>query len=100
MLITILGWLWLLLMLWAAYSEYRYYQAVKALEPGLWHDLGVHGRWQFPLMFISPKGARMLQQCTNPHIRVLAQRHRRANQLFVTYIGGVLLVAIGYFYLA
>jgi hypothetical protein len=89
--------IWLLLMLQSGLAEYRYYQSVKTLEPELWGKLGSPKFLKIPVVFISPKGAKLLKGATDKTVCVLASRHRQAGIQFLTYVVLVLVGCIVYF---
>ena len=49
------------------------------------------------MVFVSPKGAKLLQSISNETVRRLALQHRKAGVQFLTYVVLVLLLAIVYF---
>ncbi|MFY8274447.1 hypothetical protein AAEU32_10000 [Pseudoalteromonas sp. SSDWG2] len=89
--------IWLILMVRSGVVEYKYYQSVKQLEPAIWEQLGSPVFAQVPMIFISPKGSRLLKQVTNETVIQLARKHRVAGIQFVTYVCSVLLGSIVYF---
>ena len=89
--------LWFVLMLHSGACEYRYYQAVRTHEPETWRQLGSPLFLKVPLLFVSPRGATLLKQATDPQVRALARKHQLAGTLFIAYVISVLLGAIIYF---
>ena len=97
MLSIILFLIFLALSLRSGLAEYRYYQSVRALEPQIWEELGSPKYLKIPMVFVSPKGAKLLQSISNETVRRLALQHRKAGVQFLTYVVLVLLLAIVYF---
>jgi hypothetical protein len=89
--------IWLALGLRSGLAEYRYYQSVRTLEPQIWEKLGSPKYLKIPMVFVSPKGAKLLQSISNETVRRLALQHRKAGVQFLTYVVLVLLLAIVYF---
>tara|TARA_B110000495_G_scaffold181084_1_gene175555 strand:+ start:1375 stop:1680 length:306 start_codon:yes stop_codon:yes gene_type:complete len=89
--------IWLALSLRSGLAEYRYYQSVRALEPHIWEELGSPKYLKIPMVFVSPKGAKLLQSIPNETVRRLGLQHRKAGVQFLTYVVLVLLLAIVYF---
>ena len=77
--------------------EYRYYAAVKSLEPEVWRQLGSPGWIKAPMVFVSPRGAKLLHAVSHETVRGLAGQHRVAGRVFLTYTLAVLAGFIGYF---
>ncbi|WDD96562.1 hypothetical protein [Thalassomonas actiniarum] len=92
--------IWALLMFRSAAAEYKYYQSVKTLEPEIWEKLGSPKFLMIPLVFISPKGSKLLQSISNNAICELARRHRQAGIQFLSYVMLVLVISIVYFKIA
>ena len=91
----ILIWAWL--MLRSGIAEYNYYQSVKLHEPLVWQQLGSPKYFKIPMLFISPKGVKLLRGITNKAVIECAQKHRVAGIQFFAYIAVVLTVSIIYF---
>ena len=89
--------IWLALGLCSGLAEYRYYQSVRTLETQIWEELGSPKYLKIPVVFVSPKGAKLLQSISNETVRCLALQHRKAGIQFLTYVVLVLLLAIVYF---
>jgi len=49
------------------------------------------------MVFVSPKGAKLLQTISNETVRRHALQHRQAGAQFLAYVVVVLLLAIAYF---
>ena len=96
----ILGAVWLVLLIRSVMSEYKYYRAVKTLEPGIWNQLGSPVFLRAPMLFVSPRGVGLLKTVTNPAVLELASNHRRDGILFIAYIAVVLVGSIVFFNLA
>ncbi|WP_281557504.1 hypothetical protein [Thalassomonas sp. RHCl1] len=92
--------IWALLMFRSGVAEYKYYQSVKTLEPEIWEKLGSPKFLKIPLVFISPKGSKLLRGISNNAICELAHRHRQAGIQFLSYVVLVLVVSIVYFKVA
>ncbi len=92
--------LWFILMIYSAMAEYKYYYAVKTLEPEIWNKLGASTTLKTMFVFISPKGSKLLSTCTDETVVYRAQKHRQAGKLFLGYVMLVLMVCIVYFKLA
>ena len=80
--------------------EYKYYQSVKTLEPDIWKKLGAPRFLNIPLVFVSPKGSRLLQGVTHKTVCDLAIKHRQVGIQFLVYVVLVLAVSIVYFKIA
>lgn len=89
--------IWLALGLRSGFAEYRYYLSVRTLEPQIWEKLGSPKYLNIPIVFVSPKGAKLLQSITNETILRHALQHRQAGVQFLSYVVLVLLLAIVYF---
>jgi|TARA_B110000438_G_scaffold266660_1_gene280908 hypothetical protein len=89
--------IWLALGLRSGLAEYRYYQSVRTLEPQIWEELASPKFLKIPMVFVSPKGAKLLQSIPNETVRRLGLQHRKAGVQFLTYVVLVLLLAIVYF---
>lgn len=100
LLTTFLVLIWALLMLRSGIAEYRYYQAVKTLEPGVWLALGAPKFLKIPWVFVSPRGSKLLQGITNESVCKLAHHHRQAGIQFLSYVSFVLIAAVIYFKIA
>ena len=80
----ILGIIWALLMWRSVVCEYRYYAAVKLLEPDVWHQLGSPSWIKAPMVFVSPRGAQLLDGISHETVRGLA---RPASQIWASSFG-------------
>ncbi|MBT4891315.1 MAG: hypothetical protein HON60_00020 [Gammaproteobacteria bacterium] len=89
--------IWLALGLRSGFAEYRYYLSVRSLEPQIWEKLGSPKYLKIPMVFVSPKGAKLLQTISNETVRRHALQHRQAGAQFLAYVVVVLLLAIAYF---
>lgn len=94
---SILVTIWVILMLYASIIEYKYYQAVKLHEPDVWQQLGSPKYLNVPLVFVSPKGSKLIKTISNEVVRELAKKHRQTGVLFVAYVISVLIISIVYF---
>ena len=92
--------IWALLMMRSGVAEYRYYQAVKTLEPDVWLALGAPKFLKIPWVFVSPRGSKLLQSITNEAVGKLARHHRQAGIQFLAYVIFVLMTAVLYFKIA
>ncbi|WNC68638.1 hypothetical protein RI845_00475 [Thalassotalea nanhaiensis] len=92
--------IWFLLMLRSGVAEYKYYQAVKTLEPDIWAQLGSPKYLKIPMVFISPKGSKILRGVANKTVSELANNHRKYGIQFLSYVVLVLFVSIVYFKVA
>jgi hypothetical protein len=88
---------WAFLMVRSAMAEYKYYQAVKSLEPEIWAQLGSPSFLKVPIVFVSLKGAKLLGGASNKTVRELAIKHRQAGMQFLSYVTLVLILSIVYF---
>ncbi len=93
----ILGIIWALLMWRSVVCEYRYYAAVKLLEPDVWHQLGSPSWIKAPMVFVSPRGAQLLDGISHETVRGLAGQHRKSGRAFLAYTIAVLAGSIAYF---
>lgn len=89
-----------LLVLHSGVAEYKYYQSVKVHEPKIWAELGSPRYLNVPLVFVSPKGLKLLRSISNKMICDLANKHRQAGMLFLSYVVLVLVGSIVYFKIA
>lgn len=87
-------------MLRSVMAEYTYYQSVKTCEPQIWQQLGAPRFLRIPMVFVSGKGTRLLQQVTDATVRENALKHHRAGRQFLSYIVAVLVIGIVYLKLA
>jgi hypothetical protein len=92
--------MWALLMWRSAIAEYKYYQAVKTLEPDVWEKLGAPKYLKIPLVFVSSKGTTLLAGISNESVCILASKHRQAGMHFLSYVIMLLIVSIVYFKVA
>jgi hypothetical protein len=92
--------IWALLMLRSGIVEYKYYQSVKTFEPDIWLKLGSPRFIKIPFVFVSPKGAKLLQEVSNKTVCELAIKHRQVGIQFLAYVVLVLVVSIVYFKIA
>ncbi|NMP31999.1 hypothetical protein HII17_10510 [Thalassotalea sp. M1531] len=99
MLIT-LGAIWALLMCRSCIAEYNYYQSVKTLEPDIWQQLGSPKFLKVPMVFVSPKGAKLLKNASNEQVLKLAATYRQAGLQFLSFVVLALVVSIIYFKMA
>lgn len=88
---------WALLLLRSGFAEYKYYQAVKTLEPEIWQQLGAPKHFKIPMVFVSAKGSKLLKNITNTSVQKYANLHRQAGIQFLSYVVLVLIIAIVYF---
>jgi len=89
-----------LLMFRSGIAEYKYYQAVKTLEPEIWGKLGSPKNLMVPLVFVSAKGLKLLNTISNNRVSELARKHRQAGIQFLVYVITVLVASIVYFKIA
>jgi len=87
-------------MLRSGVAEYRYYQSVRTLEPEIWEKLGSPEFLKIPLVFVSPKGSKLLRSVTDKTVCKLARQHRHAGIQFVSYVVLVLATSIVFFKIA
>ncbi|WMN61764.1 hypothetical protein NI389_18310 (plasmid) [Pseudoalteromonas xiamenensis] len=92
--------IWVLLMFRSGVAEYKYYQAVKTLEPKVWEQLGSPKYFKIPIVFVSPKGSKLLRGISNEIVCEFANKHRQAGILFLAYVAFVLVASIVYFKIA
>ena len=97
---VILVLIWAFLMLRSGVVEYQYYQSVRTLEPEIWGKLGSPKFLKIPLVFVSPKGSKLLRSVTDKTVRKLARQHRQVGIQFVLYVVLVLAVSIVFFKIA
>ena len=89
---------WLVLMLWSAISEYRYYATVAAVCPEVWAQLGRGpARKRKFLIWLSAREQRLLGSIDNPLVLDARRRHRMAAGCFLGYLVLVLVSATAYF---
>ncbi len=89
--------IWVLLLWLMIADEYRYYAAVKMLEPEIWRQLGAPHWLKVPVVFVSPDGAKLLKAIAHPNVQDLAKRHYRSGSVFFGYTMCVLAGATTYF---
>ena len=90
---------WLVLMLWSAIAEYRYYATVAALCPEVWAQLGrgpAAPRRKF-LIWLNAREQRLLGSIDNPLVWDARRRHRIAASCFLGYLLLVMVSATAYF---
>lgn len=92
--------IWALLLIRTIFVEYKYYQLVKTLEPEVWQQLGAPKFIKIPIVFVSPKGVKILKTVTHPKACHYAIKHRQAGVQFLFYVVLVLVVSTLYFKLA
>jgi len=92
--------IWALLMLRSGVAEYQYYQSVRTLESEIWEKLGSPTFLKIPLVFVSPKGSKLLRSVTDETVCKLARHHRQAGIQFVSYVVLVLATSIVFFKIA
>lgn len=97
---VILVLIWAFLMLRSGVAEYQYYQSVRTLEPEIWEKLGCPKFLKIPLVFVSPKGSKLLRDVTSKPVSKFARQHRQAGIQFLSYVVLVLAVSIVYFKVA
>ncbi len=100
MLAGLLGVIWLILMLRASITEYRYWQVVRHYEPDIWKQLGSPRLFQMPFAFLSPKNARILKSSRHEQVIRMAARHRLTGIQFLSYVILVIVCMTSYFKLA
>jgi len=86
-----------LLLFRSGVAEYKYYHAVKTIEPEIWIRLGSPKYLKVPLVFVSAKGLKLLNNISNNIICELARKHRQAGIQFFAYVVTVLVASIVYF---
>ena len=97
---VILVLIWAFLMLRSGVAEYQYYQSVRTLEPEIWEKLGSPKFLKIPLVFVSPKGSKLLRSVTDKTVRKFARQHLKVGIQFVLYVVLVLAVSIVFFKIA
>jgi hypothetical protein len=100
LIIIIMTLIWAFLMFRAGVAEYKYYQAVKNLEPEIWRKLGSPKNLKVPVVFVSSKGVKLLNSISNNRVCDLARKHRQAGIHFLMYVIMVLVASIMYFKIA
>ncbi|MFT7259408.1 MAG: hypothetical protein ACI9MS_001266 [Glaciecola sp.] len=93
----VLAAIWLFLMLRSSIAEYKYYQAVKTLQPDVWEQLGSPRFLKIPLVFLSSEGLRLLQGISNEKICLLAKKNKQVRFQFLSYVILVIGFSIVYF---
>jgi len=89
---------WLVLMLWSAIAEYRYYATVAAACPEVWAQLGRgRGPRRKFLIWLNARGQRLLGSVDNPLVWDARRRHRIAAGCFLGYLVLVMVAATAYF---
>jgi len=89
---------WLVLMLWSAIAEYRYYATVAAACPEVWAQLGRgRGPRRKFLIWLNARGQRLLGSVDNPLVWDARRRHRIAAGCFLGYLLLVMVSATAYF---
>ncbi|MCL2913516.1 hypothetical protein L2725_06900 [Shewanella corallii] len=97
---AIFGLIWLVLMVRASLTEYRYWQVVRHYEPEIWEKLGRPRMYQMPLVFLSSKNAKLLQSSRHEQVQRMSARHRLTGIQFLSYVVLMLVCSISYFKLA
>ena len=93
----VLVFVWVLLMWRSMVCEYRYYASVKLLEPQIWQKLGSPSWIKAPMVFVSPRGAQLLDAISHETVLGLAGQHRRSGRVFLVYTIVVLAGSTAYF---
>lgn len=94
------GVIWLVLMLRASVTEYRYWQVVRHYEPGIWKQLGSPRLYQMPLVFLSSRNAELLRSSTHEQVLRMAARHKLTGIQFLSYVVLLIACSTAYFKLA
>ena len=97
---VILVLIWAFLMLRSGVAEYQYYQSVRTHEPEIWGKLGSPKFLKIPLVFVSPKGSKLLRRVTSKTVCKFGSQHRLAGIQFLSYVVLVLAASIVYFKIA
>ena len=89
---------WLVLMLWSAIAEYRYYATVAAACPEVWAQLGggPAPKRKF-LIWLNAREQRLLGSIDNPLVGDARRQYRIAAGCFLGYLVLVLVSATAYF---
>lgn len=98
--LIVIGGVCFLFMLRSIYSEYRYYQAIRELEPDIWQQLGSPNMIKAPWVLLSVKGSKSIQGISNTLVHHYQKAYRMAGIQFISSLILLLLISIVYFNIA